>query len=58
MPRLSISLPDELRRDQRGWTGESEGEGSSQPLGSGVEGADERSQRLVRWLDCWANSDD
>ena len=58
MPRLTISLPDELRRGQQQGNGQSQTEGSSRQLGSGIEGADEWSQRLVRWLDCWASNDD
>ena len=58
MPRLTISLPDELRRDQQGWTGESQADDSSRRLGSGIEGVDERTKRFVRWLECWANSGD
>jgi hypothetical protein len=56
MPRLTITLPDELRRGQQGETGSHDR--SSRRLGSGIEGADERSQQVVRWLECWANSDD
>ena len=58
MPRLTISLPDELRRDQHGWERQSEIDESSRRLESGIDGADERTEQLVRWLDCWANSDD
>jgi len=53
MPRLTISLPDDLRRDEpRGSDTE------SRPLGAGIEGADEMSQHFDRWLSCWAKSDD
>lgn len=57
MPRLTISLPDELRRDQRNGERESQAERSSRRLGSGLEGADNRSQKLLRWFACWAGDD-
>jgi hypothetical protein len=58
MPRLTISLPDELRRGQQQGDTRSQTGRSSRRLGSGIEGADETSQQLIRWLDCWASSDD
>ncbi len=53
MPRLTISLPDDLRRDKP-----SSSDAASRPLGAGIEGADEVSQQVDRWLSCWAKSDD
>jgi len=52
MPRLTISLPDDLRRE------DPSGADSSRPLGAGIEGADEVSQHFDRWLSCWARSDE
>jgi hypothetical protein len=52
MPRLRISLPEGLRGE------EPRGAESSRPLGAGIEGADEVSQQVDRWLSCWAQSDE
>jgi hypothetical protein len=54
MSRLRISLPDELRHDRRGTERRPGAETTSRRLGSGIEGADDTSRKIIRWLDCWA----
>jgi hypothetical protein len=54
MPRLRIELPAEL--GNVGGNQRRRGENRSRPLGAGLEGADDRTQRVLRWYDCWAKS--
>jgi hypothetical protein len=53
MPRLTITLPEELRVGR----GESRTD-SSRRLGSGIEGCDRTTQRVVRWVRCWAGKEE
>lgn len=55
MPQLRIELPTDL--GNTGGSRRRHGGNRSRPLGAGLEAADDRTQHVLRWHDCWANNE-